>query len=406
MSNTLVNLRGMTDPLADNLIQTYIQNNGINKINELFETITTNNEISEIKDDALRDFFEKSSVEILSDNVDHDLIDQGQKFFEKHGPILSLMLLCKSLPATYSCGNGAEVVYRTGRFMESKRKGLEPFINRLMETAQFVINVMSQDGMDSEGSGLVTAKKVRLMHASIRYYLKHSNHVSWDTEELGEPINQEDMLGTLLSFSVFPVQGLEQLGITVSDEEKKAYYYTWKLVGLVMGVEPSIIPETFDEGAVTGQKILEEQRKPTEGGKILTKSCVDFLKAATPGTHYDDFPEAFMHFLLGDEICETVGIETHTSFTSKVFIRTLSKVLQIFDQGKDESALLCEITETFNVFLLQHMLDFYYKEKEVEFNIPPSLKKNWIAPKAKKEYENIFSTKTIFNYRITLQKLI
>ncbi len=60
-----------------------------------------------------------------------------------------------------------------------------------METSQMVINVMTPGGFEPNGTGIITIKKVRLMHASIRYYLKHPhiNQKGWDTSTLGEPIN-------------------------------------------------------------------------------------------------------------------------------------------------------------------------------------------------------------------------
>lgn len=48
----------------------------------------------------------------------------------------------------------------------------------------------------------------------------------------------------MLAFSVFVIQGLEKLGIKVSDDEKEAYFHVWKVIGHIMGIEASMIPDT------------------------------------------------------------------------------------------------------------------------------------------------------------------
>ncbi|MBB6461116.1 oxygenase MpaB family protein [Flammeovirga kamogawensis] len=406
MNNVDMDLRLQKDPLADETIRLIIEEEGIDRVNQILVELISSKEIPEIKNISLQNYFMESQKFIH--DLDEDLIKQGQDFFEKHGPGLSAMLLCKSLPATYACANGAEVVYRTGQFMASKNQGLAPFTKRLMETAQFVINVMSEGGLNKSSKGIISAQKVRLMHAAIRYYLQknhkkgHHHHV-WDTEKLGEPINQEDMLGTLLSFSVFPIQGLEKLGVTVSPQEKKAYLYTWTVVGKILGVHPDIIPATFEEGEILGQKILDEQKAPSEAGHKLTEACVEFLKAVIPGEEFDGFPEAFMRFLLGDDLADIVGLDKHSSTKSTLVIKAVCKVFQIADHQKDESKLICAISERFNMLILQGVLNYFYKGQSVEFTIPPSLRKKWKIDN-QPTWKEIISSPSLFNFRLSLQK--
>lgn len=51
----------------------------------------------------------------------------------------------------------------------------------------------------------------------------------------GQPVNQEDMAGTLSSFSASVLHGLEWLGIKGSDEECQGYQHLWKYVGYYLG---------------------------------------------------------------------------------------------------------------------------------------------------------------------------
>src|SRR6201999_3276000 len=125
-----------------------------------------------------------------------------QEVFACYGPQICLCLLCKSLPEAYACAKGAQVLYRTGRLTDQDGT-MRTFTRRLMETSQFVVNVCIPGGLEPNGKGIVTSQKVRLIHAAIRYFIKKGE---WDVATLGEPINQEDMAGTLQSFSTLILQ--------------------------------------------------------------------------------------------------------------------------------------------------------------------------------------------------------
>jgi hypothetical protein len=57
------------------------------------------------------------------------------------------------------------------------------------------------------------------------------------------PLNQEDLLGALLTFSITTFEVLEQFGIIWTPEEQLAYLRTWNLIGFHLGV--SGLPESL-----------------------------------------------------------------------------------------------------------------------------------------------------------------
>jgi hypothetical protein len=52
-----------------------------------------------------------------------------------------------------------------------------------------------------------------------------------------QPINVEDLLGTLLTFSVTSFRILEAFGISWSPEDQEAYLFFWDLVGALLGID-------------------------------------------------------------------------------------------------------------------------------------------------------------------------
>ena len=73
----------------------------------------------------------------------------------------------------------------------------------------------------SHGYGIRTVQKVRLMHAAVRHGLHHVENLKWDELFFGVPINQEDLAGTLLTFSFLSIDGLRKLGANISSEAAK-----------------------------------------------------------------------------------------------------------------------------------------------------------------------------------------
>ncbi|GAA4838302.1 oxygenase MpaB family protein [Algivirga pacifica] len=400
-SQRLSEARLVGDQYADDLIQKIMEDNTLEGVNFVFDLLGRNKELPENLPSYLKEYFDTSN-NILS-GIDQAKVEKGMAFFKAYGPQISMMLLCKSLPSTYACRRGVEVLYRTGRFMKSKEGSLNPFVRRLMETSQFVLDVMSEGGILSNGVGVRTAQKVRLMHAAIRYYLLNNTHVSWDQEDLGIPINQEDMAGTLLSFAVYPIQGLEQIGVEVSEEEKEAYLYVWQHIGRIMGVKEELIPQSFKEGEQLGLEILNDQKEASEAGKELTKACVDFLEHVTPGTLFDFYPQVLINFLIGDELSEMVGISTSHERVGRLMNKVLCFLQDGIDDAIDHSSLVRYLATYFNQHLLQGMINYFNPDAETHFYIPPSLRDNWINTSKQHNWKEVLSTPSMLNWRLSLQ---
>lgn len=51
----------------------------------------------------------------------------------------------------------------------------------------------------------------------------------------GLPVNQEDLVGTLLSFSVAIPRGLACLGVNLPTEDRDAFFHIWRVIGHILG---------------------------------------------------------------------------------------------------------------------------------------------------------------------------
>ncbi|PWJ42466.1 oxygenase MpaB family protein [Sediminitomix flava] len=366
--------RQLGDPLADKVIQTLIEENGLESIRMIFEMVSQNKSLPKIEmPKVLRDYFEETAK--LPDWVDYKKLDAASKFHQKYGIQLSLLLLCKALPTTYACGKGAEVLYMTGRFHASKNGDMDNFTKRLIETSQFVVDVMSEGGLGPYGRGIRSAQKVRLIHAAIRYYLMHQHE--WDHKTYGVPINQEDMAGTLLSFSIIPLLGLEQIGKNLSYEEKENYYYTWRVVGHILGLEEEMMPQKFIQGYRLANQIINHQKEPSEAGKVLTNTCVNFIQNMNPSNFFKAFPSLLVRYMIGDELADIVGIKEKNDGFNKFFKLTSYIFFNIYDSSINNFKTLERLALYFNRIFLEDSLYFMNNSQKIQLHVPPSLRENW-----------------------------
>ena len=392
-TDTLLDYKRMqTDPLGDETVAKIIESGYLKHIRDVFTTLTSNSSISEDTFShlpkglsvMLHDYFEESAK--LPDWVNPSLIEAGEQVFSLYGPEISMLLSVKALPLCYACAKGAHVLAQTGR-LSAPNGNINPLAKRLMETSQMVVNVLSPGGMRPKGNGIITVQKVRLIHASIRYFLKHPHapeQAAWNATHYGEPINQEDMAGTLMAFSALMLDGLRQLGVELSEEEKNGYMHIWKVVGHLLGLHDDLLANTFEEGWALGTTILRRQAAPSKDGKILTEACIEFLQYMVPGTLFDDVPEYMLWYFLqdvgkatGHNISDYLGLEETHNLKAKVFIKLTHLFVHEYSELEEHSGLVRAISGVFNRKLLQGFLNIYNEGKNQHFFIPPSLKTNW-----------------------------
>lgn len=373
----LENKRKFTDSLADSTVEIIMGKKEEALINHLFESITRDNE--QLPADApaeLRDYFQQTAV--LPAWADRDLIDLGQQIYIRHGIWISLLLSYKSLPECYACAKGAEVLHRTARLNE-QTGSMDTYSRRIAETAQFVVFAMSPGGLASHGRGLVAAQKVRLIHAVIRYYLRKQN---WDAAQYGEPINQEDMAGTLMSFSALILQGLEQAGINLEPVEKEAYIHCWRVVGHIVGLHDDLIPENAADALKLGTSILNHQMAESRQGAELMKALLEFQGKKSAVMMKPDTNLAMMRLMMGDKISDLLGVpEMKQSKIDRVSrnIKRITRIMEILDHSLVFAMVLQVFTKYTSLLMIRQMT----KSKIINFYIPKSLKKDWEASKPK-----------------------
>lgn len=234
----------------------------------------------------------------LPEWADQKLMNNGATFFAKNSQNIMSLLGLLSLPYCYTAANGAMVLHLSERIRKHTTK-------RLYDTAVFVWEVMAPTGFGENGSAFKEILKVRLMHAAVRYYTLRSE--KWD-DSWGLPINQEDMAGTNLSFSLIVVRGLRQLGISVSNSDQMAFLHLWKVVGHFTGLDEDLIPENGKMATQLDSAIKHRQFKTSQHGRELTQSLINHILSLNNGKVKPNDILGLMRHLLGTEIADMLNI--------------------------------------------------------------------------------------------------
>ena len=391
--------RSQADPLADQVIETIMNHKDARSISQLFDQLIRNNDYTKVDlPQEVQSYFEKTGQ--LPAWADQSKIKVGQQVFADYGPSICLLLLCKSLPEAYSCKKGAQVMFQTGRMEQGKDGSLERFTRRLMETSQFVMNVCSPGGFDENGNGLITAQKVRLIHATIRYYIQKSGH--WDVDSLGLPINQEDLAGTLQSFSALIIEGLKSLGIELSESEREGYFHVWRVAGHIVGLDSELNPEKYDNGLKLGYAILNHQQGKSEAGVTLTQAVIHFMDQVMPGNLFQHSPAILMRYLLGDETADLLEIPAEDGLWAEVLPRITREIFHAEQKWEKRSPLFRELSEHLSIAMLNGLLHYFNDYKTIRFYIPPSLQENWKLNENWRHYKSI--SPAVAGYRLAIEK--
>ena len=363
-------MRTIGDPPADRAILNLRNAGKITAVRALLNQLVDNNAVPAQLPQEIQTFWQMSQA--LAQNKAAK-IKKGEEFFADHGPEVILILGFYSLPTDYAA-RGVRVLRETGRLLNNPTR-------RVFETMQMVIDVMRPDGLASRGKGLATALKVRLMHAAIRTQILFSaddpvlfaSYGKWD-HSLGEPINQEDMAGTLMSFSYLILDGLEKLGHRLADDEKNAFLGAWQVIGEIMGIEPALIPATLEEARELTEAITARQIDATEDSREMVSALLEMYQKQFRWRIFSGVPAAMMRFFLPPERADQLGVPG--AMFSRAALRLLAP-LSAFSDWVMRSEPNRWVFRRFSILLLQILVDVNRGGQRSKFEIPRTLDERW-----------------------------
>jgi hypothetical protein len=289
-------LRSMADMLSDKAAIDFINNP------EMVDILNNAGQLSQVysKDFtlAIQEFF--SFYQKPPSFIETDKIKLAQDFFQTNGNLYLTLLGLYSLPYCYAFADGAQVLYRSKRITSD-------IGNRLAETALFVLDSFKPNTFIQDDTALLTLVKVRLIHSYARFFI-HKHSKDWD-QSWGLPINQEDLMGTNLAFSLLVVRGLTKLGKYPGVEVYESILHYWKVIGWYLGVNIDYWPNSAKEAYELEYLIRKRQLKPSVEGQFLLANLKNYFLKELDGVGSHNEIDSILSFFLGEEVSKVLNIK-------------------------------------------------------------------------------------------------
>jgi ER-bound oxygenase mpaB/B'/Rubber oxygenase, catalytic domain len=241
--------------------------------------------------------------------ADPKLIEEGRAVFHMWSMQIGVALACASLPSTYAGANGVKVLVAVSDLANGNAN------RRLAETVQMLLNIHDDEsagGPFSPGStALSTLRSVRLFHAAVRHDLQSGlvrDVESWDEDAYGLPVNQEDLIGTLCSFTTVVFKGLSRIGVRLSKRECQAYVHLWSVVGWHLGIRSLHLPLDPSSAQEWERAISDHQYRPSEEGMAITAALVGELERQLPESLVRT-PSSLIHFMAGQRVARMLAVQ-------------------------------------------------------------------------------------------------
>ena len=209
-----------------------------------------------------------------------ECLRQASILFNTHMTECTLALAVRSLLKQYAAFKSTNVLAYTRLLPQYPYR-------RIISTMQFVMDVMDNNAFEPEGYGIRAIQRLRMVHALIRIRIdvdkiRKTEGRQWN-EDWGRPINQQDMIFAVHTFSIEVLHGLLASGEKISEAEIQNYYYAWHIIGKALGVQDAINPADYKIGVQVQERIYaKEFIRDNPNGPLLAEPLINFLVEVLP----------------------------------------------------------------------------------------------------------------------------
>ena len=273
----------------------------------------------------LRGFFDATATLPSLDGVPIDFarLKRGEAVFCTHAFPAALVLIAASLPQGYAARNLAEILMISGDLKNHAYR-------RLLGVLQMVVDVTQAGGFEPSGAAVVSARKLRLLHAGVRRIARRQPRLRDYERTYGVPVNHEDMLATIMGFSLLVIEGFERLDMPLSPGEAEDFYYIWRVFAQLMGIHPAgrpdstaYVPESVADArtfydSYARRHFVDDPAKNPEG-VALARANLAMMRDLLPKARVlrwltGPAPRVYMQILNGEAGMRRVGITPVRAF--------------------------------------------------------------------------------------------
>jgi hypothetical protein len=302
---------------------------------------------------------------------------RGQDFFSRFGLHQFTALYLASLPSAYAAAKGVHVLWLTARLETDAER-------RLNETAQFLMDVTEPGGFEPGGAAIDRILHVRLMHAAVRWLIDHDPRVNrpvdadpgasptaptW-ADSWGRPVNQEDLAGTMLTFTTVVFDAFRRGGVEFVEEAAADYFELWRVIGSLLGIADGILPADLPAGRVLQGQIFRRQHAASVVGADLTTTLLGLAKSRMPKPLAALAP-ALVRRYIGNEVANMIAVPP--AGPARFVLAVMILFTRIFTRAQISDPFPGWLGEHIGRRLLEGVLEADRKGERVPFAIPDHL---------------------------------
>jgi hypothetical protein len=238
--------------------------------------------------------------------LDRDTIRLATSTMLRFGASGTYALGSASLMSGYLSRGAVKPLVATGALTRMARR-------RLSETGKYVRDLATSGDLGRFSDGVKTTVRVRVMHSLVRRGLIASP--AWRRDEWGAPINQRDMVGTHLEFTLAYVGGLAALGFRISRREREALIHMWRYLGMLVGLRVDLVPTSFAEALELAWIFNQTEAGPDDDSRALAAALMQAWSEGLPGRRgglvgklEGRFLTGFSRSILGRKASDALGL--------------------------------------------------------------------------------------------------
>ncbi len=344
----LEKLRQVMDKPADDAVAEIFKSKSMDHLRAILKEMARNDSfVTNELPAELRDFVQ-SELKFKFSTDDIELFNQTHEIWKEHGMNFVFILFFRALPYTYMAEKPANVLTTTKLLVTHTER-------RVFETAQFVFDVMDKNWWEPDKRGILTALKVRIMHAAMRHIiLARTAEEKWN-QDWGKPISQEDLVATNQVFSLEFFKGVEYLGQALNTEQQKAWFHTWKTIGKIMGVEDRLISKDVNEAWSLQHTVYAHLFKDkTIAGIPLTKALVETLNLF-------HMPEKLILLIMRRMLADEQFPDCFERMLEPTFGDQYPELFEVHETQEEKEKHKALLDDHFH----KHLRDYYHTLKQV-----------------------------------------
>ena len=319
------------------------------------------------------------------------MIDAASKVFLDWGVLAVGAHICASLPETYTMPRTAKLLDLT----QQLDKDPVHAERRLWFTVRMCFDVLEEHGLRPNGAGIVAVQRLRLIHAMVRMFVQRrlesphrlaalSSDGLWDAGN-GLPINQIELLYTLMTFSHVVLRSFDIWKCELTPYEHESYIHTWNVAAFLLGIRPELLPRDAADARRTFETLKARFGAATPQAERLGRALISFWESLFPEIIRGDAVELMQSVvtsLLSPETAKINGLGDLPAFSPEgaARVREYLKVRdRLFVHAFEDAPLSRQIVALVVSLLIKKKTAPAETESGI-FDIPDTLYARWAQP--------------------------